>query len=50
MSQALAACAALVPHFSDQALMYSEGRFRDVLFTLADVSAHAERRYHPGEP
>ncbi len=38
------------PHFSDQALMYSEGRFRDVLFTLADVRAHAERRYHPGEP
>jgi acyl-homoserine-lactone acylase len=38
------------PHFSDQALMYSEGRFRDVLFTPEDVAAHAERRYHPGEP
>jgi acyl-homoserine-lactone acylase len=38
------------PHFSDQALMYSEGRFRDVLFTAEDVAAHAERRYHPGEP
>jgi acyl-homoserine-lactone acylase len=37
------------PHFADQALMYSEGRFRDVWFTPADVSAHAERRYHPGE-
>jgi acyl-homoserine-lactone acylase len=38
------------PHFADQALMYSEGRFRDVLFSPEDVSAHAERRYHPGEP
>jgi acyl-homoserine-lactone acylase len=38
------------PHFADQALMYSEGRFRDVLFSPEDVSAHAERRYRPGEP
>ncbi|MGA2342169.1 MAG: penicillin acylase family protein [Steroidobacteraceae bacterium] len=38
------------PHFADQALMYSEGRFRDVLFAPEDVSAHAERRYHPGDP
>jgi acyl-homoserine-lactone acylase len=38
------------PHFADQALMYSEGRLRDVWFTPADVSAHAGRRYHPGEP
>ena len=37
------------PHFTDQALMYSEGRFRDVLFTPQEVSAHAERSYHPGE-
>jgi len=37
------------PHFTDQAAMYSEGRFRDVLFTPPDVLAHAERRYHPGE-
>lgn len=37
------------PHFTDQALMYSEGRFRDVLLTRQDVLAHAERRYHPGE-
>ncbi len=37
------------PHFADQALMYTEGRFRDVLFTPQDVLAHAERRYHPGE-
>lgn len=37
------------PHFADQAVMFSRGQFRDVLFTPADVSAHAERRYHPGE-
>jgi acyl-homoserine-lactone acylase len=36
------------PHFTDQALMFTQGRFRDVLFTPQDVSAHAERSYHPG--
>ncbi|MGH9562378.1 MAG: penicillin acylase family protein, partial [Terracidiphilus sp.] len=34
------------PHFTDQALMFTQGRFRDVLFTPADVAAHAERSYH----
>jgi acyl-homoserine-lactone acylase len=34
-------------HFSDQALMFSQGRFRDVLFYPEDVRAHAERSYHP---
>jgi acyl-homoserine-lactone acylase len=38
------------PHFGDQARMYCEGRFRDVWFTAQDVEAHAQRRYHPGEP
>jgi acyl-homoserine-lactone acylase len=37
------------PHFSDQAQMYCEGRFRDVWFNTQDVMAHAQRRYHPGE-
>ena len=37
-------------HFTDQADLYSAGRFRDVLFVPEDVSAHAERSYHPGEP
>jgi acyl-homoserine-lactone acylase len=37
------------PHFLDQALMFTQGRFRDVLFTRADVEAHAQRRYHPGQ-
>ena len=35
-------------HFVDQAAQFSQGQFRDVLFTPDDVSAHAERRYHPG--
>ncbi len=38
------------PHFSDQAQRYCEGRFRDVWFSREDVMAHAQRRYHPGEP
>ena len=37
------------PHFTDQAEMYAQGRFRDVPFTRADVLAHAVRRYHPGD-
>lgn len=36
-------------HFSDQAAMYIEGRFKDVLFYKEDVMKHAERSYHPGE-
>jgi acyl-homoserine-lactone acylase len=35
------------PHFTDQALMFSEGKFRAVLFYPEDVQAHAERSYHP---
>jgi acyl-homoserine-lactone acylase len=34
-------------HFADQAWMFSQGKFRDVYFTAADVRAHAERIYHP---
>jgi acyl-homoserine-lactone acylase len=34
-------------HFTDQALMFSQGRFRDVLFSPEDVKAHAERSYRP---
>ena len=37
------------PHFTDQADMFSRGVFRDVLFEPADVAAHAERSYRPGE-
>lgn len=35
------------PHFTDQARMFTQGLFRDVLFTREEVSAHAERSYHP---
>jgi acyl-homoserine-lactone acylase len=35
------------PHFTDQALMFSQGRFRDVLFYPEDVRAHAEHSYQP---
>jgi acyl-homoserine-lactone acylase len=37
------------PHFDDQALMYTEGRFKDVLFYKDDVIKNAERTYNPGK-
>lgn len=36
-------------HFGDQAVMYTKGQFKDVLFYREDVVKHAERTYHPGE-
>ena len=36
------------PHFDDQAQMYANGEFRDVLFYRDDVEANLERRYRPG--
>lgn len=36
-------------HFADQALMYTKGRFKDILFYKKDVLKHAEKIYHPGE-
>jgi acyl-homoserine-lactone acylase len=36
------------PHFTDQAQMFTQGHFRDVLFSREDVLAHAERSYRPG--
>ena len=36
-------------HFTDQALMYTKGQFKDVLFYKEDVMKHTERTYHPGE-
>ena len=35
-------------HFTDQAKMYTEGKFKDVLFYKEDVLKHLERSYHPG--
>ena len=37
------------PHFADQAEMYTQGRFKDVLFYREDVEKHAEKTYHPGQ-
>ena len=36
-------------HFNDQALMYANGQFKEVLFYKEDVLKHVERNYHPGE-
>ena len=36
-------------HFADQAQMYAEAKFKDVLFYREDIDKHAERTYHPGE-
>ncbi|TDB64071.1 penicillin acylase family protein [Arundinibacter roseus] len=37
------------PHFFDQGEMYTQGKFKDVLFYKEDVLKHTERTYHPGE-
>jgi acyl-homoserine lactone acylase PvdQ len=36
-------------HFTDQAQMFLDGDFKDVLFYKDDVLTHVERKYHPGE-
>ncbi len=36
-------------HFTDQAMMYTQGKFKDVLFYKEDVLKNAERTYKPGE-
>jgi acyl-homoserine-lactone acylase len=37
------------PHYLDQTRLYANQQFKPAWFTRADVEAHAERRYHPGE-
>jgi len=37
------------PHFNDQLEMYTQGKFKDVLFYKADVIKQAKKSYHPGE-
>lgn len=37
------------PHFSDQAEIYSNGKFKDVLFYRKDVEKKAEKTYRPGQ-
>jgi acyl-homoserine lactone acylase PvdQ len=36
-------------HFTDQASMYCEGKFKDVLFYKEDVMKQAEKSYQPGK-
>jgi acyl-homoserine-lactone acylase len=36
-------------HYTDEAVMYINGQFKDVLFYKNDVLKHAEKTYHPGE-
>ncbi len=36
-------------HYTDQAQMYIDGQFKDVLFYKEDVLKHAEKIYHPGQ-
>ena len=36
-------------HFFDQGKMFSEGKFKKVLFYKEDVEKHSVRKYHPGE-
>jgi len=37
------------PHFNDQLEMYTQGKFKDVLFYKADVMKQAKKSYHPGD-
>jgi acyl-homoserine-lactone acylase len=37
------------PHFNDQAAMYTNGVFKDVLFYKDDVLKHVTKQYHPGD-
>ena len=37
------------PHFTDQADLYSNGRFKEVRFYPEDVKTHAAKSYYPGQ-
>jgi acyl-homoserine-lactone acylase len=37
------------PHYFDQSELYAKQEFKPAYFTLADIKAHAEKTYHPGD-
>ncbi len=37
------------PHWFDQAALYAKKQFKPSWYSQADIAAHSERRYHPGE-
>jgi penicillin amidase len=37
------------PHWFDQAALYAKKQFKPTCYTRAEVEAHSERHYHPGE-
>jgi len=37
----------LSPHFNDQSLRYTQGKFKKVHFHPEEVAAHTQRKYHP---
>jgi acyl-homoserine-lactone acylase len=37
------------PHFADQALLYSQGKLREVFFYPEDLARHTQRTYRPGQ-
>ena len=36
-------------HYFDQSQLYAKQEFKPAYFSLADIKAHSERSYHPGE-